>query len=245
VWIDALPVGDDAEWHAMLMRESVTVPGPACDRLAAAARRAGVVLVAGVNEREEYSGTVFNTVLTFGPDGELLGRHRKLIPTHAERLVWGRGDGSDLNVLDTPAGRLASLICLENYMPLARFHLYAQGREVWLAPTLGYRRFLGGEHAPYRSRGGYFVLGVAPVMHPDWLPESIPDATLLREDAARLGGWIFEGYSVIAAPTGELLAGPLVRERGILIADLDLGSLRPESGYLTRPVITTALTYSG
>jgi nitrilase len=225
VWIDALPVGDDAEWHALLMRESVTVPGPACDRLAAVARRAGVVLVVGVNEREEHGGTVFNTVLTFGPDGELLGRHRKLIPTHAERLVWGMGDGSDLNVLDTPAGRLASLICWENYMPLARFHLYAQGPEVWLAPTLATADFWVASMRHIAREGCCFVLGVAPVMHPDWLPDSLPDATPLREDATQFGGWLLEGYSVIVAPTGEPLAGPLVRERGILIADLDLSSL--------------------
>ncbi|HYB25515.1 MAG TPA: nitrilase-related carbon-nitrogen hydrolase [Solirubrobacteraceae bacterium] len=136
VWIDALPVGGDADWHSLLMRESVTVPGPACDRLAAAADRAGVVLVIGVNEREDHGGTIYNSVLTFGSDGSLLGRHRKLIPTHGERLVWGMGDGSDLKVLDTVAGRLAGLICWENFMPLARFHLYAQGPEVWVAPTL-------------------------------------------------------------------------------------------------------------
>jgi nitrilase len=102
VWIDALPVSGDAEWHALLMRESVTVPGPACDRLAGAARAAGVVLVIGVNEREDHGGAIYNAVLTFGPDGSLLGRHRKLMPTQGERLVWGMGDGSDLTVLDTP-----------------------------------------------------------------------------------------------------------------------------------------------
>ena len=165
---DALPVGDDAEWHALLMHESVTVLGPGCDRLAAAARRAAVVLVVGVNEREEHGGTVFNTVLTFGPDGELLGRHRKLIPTHAERLVWGMGDGSDLNVLDTPAGRLASLICWENYMPLARFHTYAQGPEVWLAPTLATADFWVASMRHIAREGCCFVLGVGPVIHPDW-----------------------------------------------------------------------------
>jgi nitrilase len=89
VWIDAVPVSGDAEWHAHLMRESVTVPGPACDRLAQAARSAGLVLMIGVNEREAHGGTIYNTVLTFGPDRELLGRHRKLIPTQAERMVWG------------------------------------------------------------------------------------------------------------------------------------------------------------
>jgi predicted amidohydrolase len=131
VWIDALPVGEDGEWHTLLLDQSVVVPGPACDQLGAIARMAGVVLVVGIDEREPHGGTVYNSVLTFGPDGQLLGRHRKLMPTHAERLVWGMGDGSDLQVLDSPAGRLATLICWENYMPLARFHLYAQGPELW------------------------------------------------------------------------------------------------------------------
>jgi nitrilase len=225
VWIDALPVGDDAEWHALLMRESVTVPGPAGDRLAAAARRAGVVLVVGVDEREDHGGTIYNTTLTFGPDGMLLGRHRKLMPTHAERLVWGMGDGSDLQVLDTPAGRLATLTCWENYMPLARFHLYTQGPEVWLAPTLATADFWVASMRHIAREGGCFVVGVAPVMRPDWLPDSIPDSAPLREDARQFDGWLLEGYSVIVDATGDVLAGPLVRERGILVADLDLGSL--------------------
>jgi nitrilase len=225
VWIDALPVGDDEEWHALLMRESVTVPGPACDRLAEAARRARAVLVVPVNEREEHGGTVYNTVLTFGPDGSLLGRHRKLIPTHGERLVWGMGDGSDLRAIDTPAGRLATLICWENYMPLARFHLYSQGPEIWIAPTLATAEFWIATMRHIAREGCCFVLGAAPVMHPDWLPDSLPDTTALREDAASFDGWLLEGYSAIVAPTGEILAGPLVRERGILLADLELGSL--------------------
>jgi nitrilase len=226
VWIDALPVGEDEEWHALLMSESVTVPGPACDRLAEAARRAGVVLVVGVDEREEHGGTIYNTVLTFGLDGALLGRHRKLMPTHAERLVWGMGDGSDLRVLDTPAGRLASLICWENYMPLARFHLYAQGPEIWLAPTLATWEIWVPTMRHIAREGGCFVVGVGPVMHPDWLPDSLPDTAPLRKAAEEWGdGWLLEGYSVIVDATGEVLAGPMVRERGILFADLDLASL--------------------
>lgn len=225
VWIDALPVGADAEWHALLMRESVTVPGAACDRLAAAARRNSVVLVVGVHECEEHGGTIYNSVLTFGTDGLLLGRHRKLIPTHAERLVWGTGDGSDLRVLDTPAGRLASLICWENLMPLARFHLYAQGPEIWLAPTLSCWEVWVPTMRHIARESGCFTVGVGPVMHPDWLPETIPDPAPLREDAEQFDGWLLDGYSVIVDAMGAVLAGPLIRERGILIADLDLGSL--------------------
>jgi len=244
VWIDALPVGDDAEWHALLMRESVTVPGPACDRLSSFARRADVVLVVGVNEREDHGGTVFNTVLTFGPDGALLGRHRKLIPTHAERLVWGMGDSSDLNVLDTAAGtaRVAHLLG-ELHAARAFSPLRAGPRGVACADAR-YRRFLGREHASYRSRGRLFRPERGAGHAPGLAPRVDPDATPLREDAAQFDGWLLEGYSVVVAPTGEPLAGPLVRERGILIADLDLGSLAARKRLLTRPVTTTALTYS-
>jgi predicted amidohydrolase len=242
VWIDALAVGDDAEWHALLMRESVTVPGPACERFAAAALRTGVAFVVGVDEREQDGGTIYNTVLTFGPDGSLLGRHRKLMPTHSERLVWGMGDGSDLRVLDTPAGRLASLICWENYMPLARFHLYAQGPQIWLAPTLATSEVWIPTMRHIAREGGCFVVGVAPVMHPDWLPDTTPDNVPLRKFAESEGdGWLLDGYSVIVDPTSKVIGGPLVRERGILIADLDLGVLAARkrlfdaTGHYNRP----------
>jgi nitrilase len=225
VWIDAVPVGEDGEWHARLLRESVSVPGEACDRLAAAARRNRVVLVVGVNEREPHAGTIYNTVLTFGPDGTLLGRHRKLMPTHAERLVWGMGDGSDLRVLQTPVGRLGTLICWENYMPLARFHLYAQGPEIWVAPTLCTADFWVASMRHIAREAGCVAIGVAPVMHPDWLPPELPNHEVLRQAAAGFDGWLLDGYSVIVDATGTVLAGPLVHERGILIADVDLDAL--------------------
>ena len=99
-----------------------------------AARDAGVYLVIGVQEREPHGATIYNTTLYFGPDGALLGKHRKLMPTGSERTVWGMGDGSTLPVIDTPYGRLSGLTCWENYMPLARFYLYAQGVDIWAAP---------------------------------------------------------------------------------------------------------------
>jgi nitrilase len=179
----------------------------------------------GVNERDLHGGTIYNTVLTFGPDGALLGRHRKLIPTQGERLVWGMGDGSDLRVIATPAGRIASLICWENYMPLARFHLYAQGPQLWVAPTLATWEVWIPTMRHIARESGCFVIGVAPVMRPDWLPDTIPDPEPLRLDAEQFDGWLLEGYSVIVDSSAQVLAGPLVRERGILIADLELDSL--------------------
>jgi nitrilase len=110
-WVDEVLPGEDAAWHLRLLEQSVVVPGPVTERLGAAARNAGVHLVMGVDEREERGGTIYNTLLYFGPDGRLLGKHRKLMPTHAERLVWGMGDGSDLTVHQTAIGRLGGLIC--------------------------------------------------------------------------------------------------------------------------------------
>jgi nitrilase len=242
LWVEALPVGEDGEWHRLLARESVVVGEPACERLGAAARSAGVTLVIGVVERERHGGTLYNAVLTFGPEGVLLGRHRKLVPTHSERLVFGIGDGSGLRVLDTPAGRLASLICWENYMPLARFHLYCQGPEIWLAPTLATADFWVASMRHIAREAACFVIGAAPVVHPDWLPDSIPDAAPLRHFAEEnYDGWLLDGYSVIVDPAGEVLAGPLIRERGVLTADLDLDALAPRrrlidvAGHYNRP----------
>jgi nitrilase len=155
-----------------------------------------------------------------------VGKHRKLIPTHAERLVWGMGDGSDLQVLQTPASRLGSLICWENYMPLARFHLYAQGPEIWIAPTLATAEFWVPTMRHIAREAGCVVLGIAPVMHTDWLPHDLPDRDALRRHAAAgFDDWLLEGYSVIVDATSTVLEGPLVRERGMLITDVDLDSL--------------------
>ena len=240
-WIDAVLPGEDEAWHLLLHRHSVIVPSGEVDRLGAAARSSGVVLVVGVNERDLNGGTIYNTVLTFGPDGALLGRHRKLVPTHAERLVWGMGDGSDLVVLETPAGRVASLICWENYMPLARFHLYSQGPEIWLAPTLATHEPWVATMRHIAREAACHVVGVAPVMHVDWLPDGLPDTATLAAFASDADGWLFDGYSVIVDPAGDVLAGPLVRERGILIADLDHGAahvrkrLLDVAGHYNRP----------
>jgi predicted amidohydrolase len=137
IWIDTRPIWDgDAEWYALLVDQAVVIPGPATERLGKAAREAGVYLVVGVNERELHGATIYDTVLYFGPDGTLLGKHRKLVPTGSERTVWGMGDGSTIETYPTPLGRIGGLICWENFMPLARFFLYSQGVDIWIAPTL-------------------------------------------------------------------------------------------------------------
>src|SRR2546423_209676 len=148
-WIDTQPIWDgDDEWFRLLAENAVIVPSPATERLADIAREHEVWLVVGVEEREAHGGTIYNTLLYFSPTGELLERHRKLMPTGAERTVWGMGDGSTLRVIDTPFGRVGGVICWENYMPLARVHMYAQGVDVWLSPT--------------PAGGGGWVAGVQP-----------------------------------------------------------------------------------
>lgn len=122
IWMDSVPIWDgDEAWYVRLVDQAVVVPGPTTERIGAAARAAGAYVVIGVNEREAHGTTIYNTILYFGPDGRLLAKHRKLMPTGSERTVWGMGDGSTLDVVPTPLGRLGGLICWENYMPLPRF----------------------------------------------------------------------------------------------------------------------------
>jgi nitrilase len=204
----------------------VVVPGPVTERLATAARAAGAQLVMGIDEREAHGGTVYNTLLYFDADGRLLGKHRKLVPTHAERLVWGMGDGSDLEVHQTMVGRVGGLICWENYMPLARFALYAQGIDIWVAPTLATHEPWVATMRHIAREGVCHVIGVAPAARFSDVPDTVPDRDRLWRGADPHGDWMLDGYSVIVDPGGKVLAGPLVREEGILYADLDLDAAR-------------------
>jgi nitrilase len=225
-WVDEVLPGEDEAWHLRLLEQSVVVPGPVTARLGAAARAAGLHLVMGVDEREEHGGTIYNTLLYFDPDGRLLGRHRKLMPTHAERLVWGMGDGSDLTVHQTAVGRVGGLICWENYMPLARFAVYAQGVDIWVAPTLATHEPWVATMRHIAREGVCHVIGVAPAARFSEVPASVPDRERLWRGAEPHGDWMLDGYSVIVDPAGTVLAGPLVREEGILYATLDLDAAR-------------------
>jgi nitrilase len=180
----------------------------------------------GVNEREQHGSTIYNTMVYVDADGKLLGKHRKLVPTQAERLVWGVGDGSDLQAHQTSLGRIGGLICWENYMPLARFAMYAQGIDIWVAPTLA-------SHEPWVAtmrhvarEGVCHVIGVAPAARFSEVPDSVPERDRLWRGVEPHGDWMLDGYSVIVDPAGTVLAGPLVREEGILYATLDLAAGR-------------------
>jgi nitrilase len=228
LWIDSAPIWDgDGPWYARLVEQAVVVPGPATARLGAAARAHRVHLVIGVQEREPHGTTIYNAVLYFGPDGRLLGKHRKLVPTGSERTVWGQGDGSTLDVVPTTLGRLGGLICWENYMPLARFHLYAQGVEVWLAPTLARGDGWVATMRHIAREGRVWVVGVNPVLRRDQIPADMPDRDRIApEPEPGDGEWIEPGNSVICDPSGELVAGPLRHAEGILTAEVDLSRVR-------------------
>lgn len=200
-------------------RNAVVVPSEATDQLGAAARAAGVWLAIGIIERDPIGGTLYCTLLYFGPDGALLGKHRKLKPTAAERLVWGEGDGSTLPVLATPFGRIGGLICWENYMLLARTALYTKGVEIYLAPTADARDLWQSTLRHIALEGRCFVLAanqyVTKGMYPrDLGPEALTDLEVAPEEMCR-------GGSAILSPLGEYLAPPLYGREGILYADLD------------------------
>ena len=200
-WVDEVLPGEDAAWHVRLLEQSVVVPGPVTERLGAAARDAGVQLVMGVNEREEHGSTIYNTILFFDADGGLLGKHRKLVPTHAERLVWGMGDGSDLRVHQTAVGRVGGLICWENYMPLARFALYSQGVDIWVAPTLATHEPWVATMRHIAREGVCHVIGVAPAARFSELPDSVPERERLWRGAEPHGDWMLDGYTVPVGST--------------------------------------------
>ncbi len=202
---------------------SVDVPGPATDALGAAARAAGAYLAIGVIERDsEFSGgTLYCTVLYFGPDGRLLGKHRKLKPTAAERLIWGEGDGSTLTVVDTEYGKIGGLICWENYMPLARMALYAQGVALYLAPTADSRDTWQATLRHIACEGRCFVLGCNQYVTKAMVPEDLP----CIEELVGQPEVMCRGGSAIVSPLGELLAGPLFDREGILYAELDLAEV--------------------
>lgn len=245
-WVWRLRPGGD--WglsetlHARLLEQAVDLQRGDLDPLCAAARRHGVTVSCGMNERDAglSRSTLYNSYVVIGPTGERLNHHRKLMPTNPERMVWGFGDGSGLNVVDTPCGRVGSLICWENYMPLARYALYAQGVEIYLAPTYDSGDDWVGCLRHIAREAGCWVVGSGNLLRGSDLPV---DVAGMRELYADAGEWVNPGDSVVIAPGGEVLAGPLRRQQGILYAEVDaaqVGSARRTldvAGHYARPDI--------
>ena len=203
-------------WFRRYWDSSIDVPGPAVERLAAIAREHRVHLVIGVIERD--GGTLYCTALFLGRDGAFLGKHRKLMPTAAERLVWGFGDGSTLPVLDTAAGRLGAVICWENYMPLLRMAMYRKGVQIWCAPTADARDTWIATMRHIACEGRCFVLSANQFATRADYPPDYP----IEDGGSDAGDVLCRGGSVIVSPLGEVLAGPAFGEEAILGAELDL-----------------------
>ena len=210
------PVG--REEFRLYLDAAIEVPGVHTLRLGEAAAAAGVYLVIGVIERE--LGTCYCTVLFFGPDGSLLGKHRKLMPTALERMIWGFGDGSTLTVVDSPYGRIGSVICWENYMPMLRMAMYAKNVALYCAPTADDRDTWLSSMRHVALEGRCFVLSACQFLRRKDFPDTVrvslgesPDAVLMR------------GGSAIIGPLGNVLAGPDFEGETILTAELDLGDI--------------------
>ncbi|MGJ7458088.1 carbon-nitrogen hydrolase family protein [Halomonas sp. MA07-2] len=223
-WIWRLKPGGDmalsSELHARLRVNAVDLNADHLTPLQDAAARHSVTLVVGITELDSrYSGTtLFNSVVVIGPDGTLLNRHRKLMPTNPERMVWGMGDGSGLNVVASPAGRIGSLICWECYMPLARHALYSQAMEIFINPTWDSSDACLVTLRHIAREGGCWVIGTATAIQGSDIPDTFPERDKLYSPEE----WINVGNAVVIAPSGDISAGPLNREKGILYADIDI-----------------------
>jgi nitrilase len=243
VWADrGIPWEDEATKAAFarLHRNAVEIPGPAVHRLAAAAREHEMHVVIGVNERDpRFSrGTLYNTLLFLSDRGEVLGAHRKLVPTHSERVIWGRGDGSTLVVADTPLGRIGGLICWEHWMPLARFAMHAKGEQVHVAvwPDAPENHHLASRS--YAFEGRCFVVCAAGFLTLDDVPDDVPVRGVLEEIAE--DGVLLPGGSGVIGPDGAWIAGPVEGE-ALVVAEIDLERIAEEqqaldaAGHYHRP----------
>jgi nitrilase len=197
---------------------AIEVPGPATERIGKAAKASGMHLVVGVIERS--GGTLYCSALFFGADGTLLGKHRKLMPTAMERLIWGQGDGSTLAAVDTPLGCVGAVICWENYMPLLRTAMYAKGVELYCAPTVDCRRSWAPTMRHIAVEGRCFVLSASQFARRSDYPRDYPiDASSLPDTSNDPA--LIDGGSIIVSPLGEVLAGPDYEGEKILTAEID------------------------
>ena len=206
------------EWFRRYFESAIGVPGPETAEIGVAAREAGMHLVVGVIERD--GGTLYCTVLFFGDDGRLIDKHRKLMPTAMERLIWGFGDGSTIPVIETPLGRMGAVICWENYMPLLRTAMYAQGVELYCAPTVDDRETWVASMRHIALEGRCFVLSAV-----QYMTRADGPADYEPIQGSAPGTELIRGGSVIVGPLGQLLAGPVYGSEQVVVADLDKGEI--------------------
>lgn len=226
-WVWAVPAGEEDLLNSLYARfhgNSVEIPGPATQRLAEAARKAKLHVVIGISERniESSGASLYNSLLYIDSQGHILGKHRKLVPTGGERLVWAQGDGSTLDVYNTPYGRLGGLICWENYMPLARYSLYAWGIQFYVAATWDRGEPWLSTLRHIAKEGRVVVLSSGMALRKADVPDLFDLKSRFYKNAEE---WINTGDSAIVGPDGSFLAGPLQKQEGILTAEIDLAAL--------------------
>ncbi len=222
-WVWTIPSGEEAvlnELYSELLSNSVIIPSDATDRLCQAAKRANAYVVMGMSERNvEASGaSLYNSVLYIDAQGEILGKHRKLVPTGGERLVWAQGDGSTLQVYDTPLGKLGGLICWENYMPLARYTMYAWGTQIYVAATWDRGQPWLSTLRHIAKEGRVYVIGCCIAMRKDDIPDRYD---MKQKFYTEIDELINIGDSAIVNPEGQFIAGPVRKQEEILYADID------------------------
>jgi nitrilase len=223
-WIWRLRPGSD--WgvseaiHERLLENAVDIENGDLVPLCEAARKHEVHVICGIDEREGRLSrtTLYNTVVVIGADGRILNRHRKLMPTNPERMVWGFGDASGLKVVDTRHGRVGTLICWENYMPLARYALYSQGVEIYVAPTYDSGDGWLGSLQHIAREGCCWVIGSGNAFRASDIPGDLPAKSTLYPDRDE---WVNAGDSVVIAPGGDIVTGPMRNKQGLLYAEVD------------------------
>jgi len=223
-WVWRLRPG--ADWglsetlHHRLLKNAVVMESDDLVPLYEAAKRYHTTIVCGIEERDSKlsQSTLYNTIVTIDSNGELLNKHRKLMPTNPERMVWGFGDASGLKVVETPVGRIGALACWENFMPLARYAMYSQGVEIYIAPTYDSGDGWIGTLQHIAREGRCWVIGCGNLMQGSDFPDDFPEKERLYPNADE---WINPGDSLVIAPGGEIVAGPMHKEAGILYCEID------------------------
>ena len=222
-WIWLLPNNKSNELNKLyieLVNNAVTIPDDSTKRLCEAAKQAGVNVVIGLNElnSEASNNSLYNTILFIDDKGIILGKHRKLVPTGGERLIWSQGDGSTINVFNTSIGKLSGLICWENFMPLARHALYSMGTQIYAAPTWDKTTNWITSMQHIAREGGMFLISCSMVLKKEDIPDEYEFKNLYPNDRE----WVNTGNSCIINPKGEIIAGPIEASEEIIYADIDL-----------------------
>lgn len=225
-WVWVVPNGNGKllnELYTELINNAVSIPDDSTQQLCQAAKGAGIHVAIGVHEKntESSGASLFNTLLYIDDQGKILGKHRKLIPTGGERLIWSQGDGSTLPAYETPFGNVGGLLCWENFMPLARQSMYLQGVQIYVAPTWDSSEnwLLSMRHIA--REGGMYIIGVCSAVHMDDIPDKYEFKKLYGEDQT----WINPGNSCIINPSGEIIAGPIAEKSELIYAEIDLDQI--------------------